>query len=300
MIMQRRGFSLIEVMIALMITSMLLAGLFATIYQVGFMQRSVETIVSADERAAIILHQMERDIMGVFIPEQIHKIIKKEDEDSKKGIDKVFYGTQKEKQLELLTFITNNPLELYLKIKNVKPKPRVARVLYRLVPEKGHKNSFTLTRQEGQKLSFKEYKKDAKGSLRPFNILEGLASCSITYFKLEGAKKGEESKKNNYKKLNHWPEKETADKKKTITLPAYVELKIELWDNAYENKKSFSMQIPILIDPRMPKPIKKPKPKTQQAPQAQPAKTPSVTTAMKKKTQKPNKFSLTSSLMEPS
>ena len=56
----------------------------------------------------------------------------------KKPLEKVFYSVNKEGNLNQLSFLTTNPLQVYWSSKAGSAKPRIARVLYTLKEEKRH------------------------------------------------------------------------------------------------------------------------------------------------------------------
>lgn len=260
------GFSLLELMIALLIGAMIISGLFATLYQVGRAQHSISMVTDANQQAAIIFNHLERDIMGAFIPEQVEPIqSKKQEEDTQaqqaKPIEKVFWGKARDdKNLQLLTFITSNPLEPYLGVKNTKPKTRVARVVYRLDPQKGFKDSFVLSRQEGADLSYAVYKKQADKKKVPvrYDMVDNIAALSISYLVPDAEKKvNDDEQKREYKKTKNWnsDSKNEKDKDKGIqyTLPEFLQISLELWDTAHEKKFNFSYTIPVLFKKGKPK-----------------------------------------------
>lgn len=268
--MKQRGFSLIELLLTVLIGGIILTGLFSTLYQVSGAQAAIASITDVHQRAAILFNHLERDLMGAFIPEQV-SLIKKDkkdkaesDEEEKKGIDKIFWGTVRDANLNTLTFITNNPLEVYLKATNRKPKPRVARVVYRLQPQKGVKNSFILTRQEGEDLSFALYTKTNVSTTQrskivspAFEMIDGIASLGVAYLTpKQDNKKEDRTKKREYKSAKEWnsdqkkEQKTAGGKQKEVreyNLPEFIAVKLELWDIAYEKKYSFEYVVPIMF-----------------------------------------------------
>ena len=75
-----------------------------------------------------------------------------------KPIEKIFYSTNKDGILEMLTFVTNNPLVVYVGKDVGEVKPKVVRVQYSLKPEADKKNSYTLFRQESMELDLEKFK----------------------------------------------------------------------------------------------------------------------------------------------
>lgn len=259
------GFSLIELMIALVISTMIITGLFSTLYQVGLAENTITSVTDAHQKASILFTHLERDIMGAFIPEQADPIKKPKDahdkqETAAKPVDKIFWGKSRDdKNLELFTCITSNPLEVYLGAKNTKPKTRIARIVYRLEPQKGVKDSFILMRQEGADVFFDSYKKTAGKNKTPagYEMIEGIASLSISYLAPDTKnekKEGQEEKKK-YEKTKNWNSEVKQEKTGQIQykLPEFVEIELFLWDTRHEKKFEFTYTIPIMFQKDRPK-----------------------------------------------
>lgn len=259
------GFSLIELMISLTISAMIIAGLFSTLAQVGAAENTITSVADVHQKAAILFTHLERDIMGAFIPEQVDPLKKPKDaqgkqEDAIKPVDKVFYGKSRdEKNLELLTCITSNPLEVYLGAKNTKPKARIARVVYRLEPQKGVKDSFVLMRQEGSDVFFDSYKKTTgKNKIAPgYEMIENIASLSIFYLAPDTKQEQSEGQdgKKKYTKHKNWNSEVKQEKTGQIQykLPEFVEIELFLWDTVHEKKFEFTYVIPIMFQKDKPK-----------------------------------------------
>lgn len=272
----KKGFILIEVIIALVISSMLAISLLTFLYQLTQVQSVVDDIVVTSGRAAIVQYQLERDLMGSFVPvladiqptttaeqekkeEQANQAEKKEEKpvekkEKPKPIEKVFYGVRKDDRLDTLTFITSNPMQVYGATEQAtKPRPRIARVVYRLAPDKQRKNSYVLTRQEGRELYFDAYKPEAK-EIPTYDVIDGIKDFSVQYIVLvekEPEKKDEEKKvEREYKKLNEWKEQKERkeEEKQTPALPTLVEIRFVLWDSSYENDISYVFTVPIMAE----------------------------------------------------
>ena len=63
----------------------------------------------------------------------------KKEKKERKELKKVFYGINRGTMLDVLTFITNNPMSAYWGKQTGKAKPKVARVVYRLVEDREQK-----------------------------------------------------------------------------------------------------------------------------------------------------------------
>ena len=169
----RQGFSLIELMVVLTISSGIALMLFQVYNQSMRILGRVDGIVSTDIRVFTFYDRFEKDVTGAFIPligdlELAKKMLEKHEGDvrtqqlkqqekSAEGSDKEkksekpqkvkpvtladiqvkrsFVCSQKDGKLSQLSFITNNPMEVYSEGSSV-VKPRIARVSYSVEPEK--------------------------------------------------------------------------------------------------------------------------------------------------------------------
>ncbi len=254
----RRGFVLLEVLISTLIAGFISTGLLITIFQINRVQQTVNTLSSVYGRLAILQNQMERDVMGAFVPAQIDVVqtstAKKE---QIKPLEKVFYGKSKGDggRLDILTFITSNPLQIFFGVKDVKIKPHAARVVYRVVPDEKRKNSYVLFRQEGtSNLLFDAYTRDAQGEFRSFPMIDGIQNLTVQFVSIEQEKAEEKTHvKRIYKRTFEWQSEQKKEqekkpqlqKKEPVKLPHQLEIEVSLWDSVFESARSFKLTIPI-------------------------------------------------------
>jgi type II secretory pathway pseudopilin PulG len=262
----KRGFVLIEVLVSTLIAAFISTGLLSTIFQISRLSQTVNTIANVYGRIAILQNQMERDIMGAFVPAQVDVIQTSTlKADQPKPLEKIFYGVGKAEggRLDVLTFITSNPLEIFFGVKDVKLKSRVARVVYRLVADERRKNAYILMRQEGtSNLSFDVYKPDAQGEFRAFPVIDGIQNLSISYISITQTKPEAGARpKRTYKKVGQWQSEQKKEqapkapttriplalgpKKEPIRLPNQIEVTLSLWDSMFQDVRTFQLIIPI-------------------------------------------------------
>jgi len=247
----KNGFVLIELLIATLITSMISLLLLTALQQINKFQAVIDDTIAIYTRAAIFHHQLEKDIMGAFIPIQAYKQQhppnnKKEE---KPPLDQVFYSSNQDKKLGTLTFITTNPLAVYWGVKTGSARPRVARIVYKLRPDDKNKESFTLFRQEGNELAFSHYKKDNPKAPRAYQLIDGIKDLSVTYTIVEKQKEADK-KQPTYKTVTtwNWPQKDSQDKKEKEPLPQFITINLVLWDNNYKRDISFTFTFALLIE----------------------------------------------------
>ncbi len=261
-----QGFILLELIVTVLIASFISTGLLTTIVQMSRVKQTINTLTNSNGRVAIAQNQLERDIMGAFVPAQVEMIqtstLKQE---KQKPLEKVFYGTSKGNggRLELLTFITNNPLEIFYGVKESKLKPRIARVVYRLMPDERRPNSYILLRQEGTSdLTFEKYTPDSIGERRPFIMIDDIQNMTLSYITpeqppTEQAQTARAKPVRTYKKHSRWssdPKKKNSPaaaplsplKKEPIRLPHSVEVTLSLWNSTFDDTRTFQFTIPVV------------------------------------------------------
>lgn len=275
----RPGFTLIEVLLALVIVAIMGSMLFTSLIQIQFGARVADDLIDESQRALIIHQQLEKDFMGVMVPvaavfEEEEKNAKKpapqapqqnqpakqpekvpepvEKKEKPKPVTKVFFASNRENNIDTLTFITNNPLQVFWSEKTGKAKPRVARVVYRLVPEKDAKNVFKLVRQEGSDLQFDAYKPGSTKEIREFMLADNIKSLSITYHYVvepkkddKGTNKEKEKEKKEVKTTKEWnsDEKEQKEKRGGKQYPDWITITCALWDIKRERSTDYEFKI---------------------------------------------------------
>lgn len=257
--MMRPGFTLLEVLIAIAVGSMLGVLLFTMVTQVTNNARIVSGVMDVHTRMIIAMRQLERDISGAMIPTQESApATTASDKDAtsqaSKKVSKVFYNSMKNDQLEFFTFITNNPLQRVWENAAGVPVPRCVRVVYRLKPDtsikKGEKQ-YILTRQELSDLNADLVLKDgseAAKKYRTYEMIDGVLS-----FKLKFQQREDGDKKTNAEKKDVmvWDSDSKLDNGKERPaqnmVPEVVYCEFVLSDNQ-KGKHKVIISIPILPD----------------------------------------------------
>ena len=313
----KQGFSLIELMVALTISSGVALMLFQVYNQSLRILGRVDGIVSTDIRVMTFYDRFEKDVTGAFIPligdlDLAKKMLEKHEGDvrtqqlkqqeqegeggeSKEKsaqkpqkvkpvtladiqVKRSFVCSQKDGKLAELSFITNNPLEVYAESPSV--KPRIARVSYSIEQDKEKKGLFKLVRRESKKLKLAEIKKE-----RPYALLNNIKSLKVELLATEPVKEPEEEEKTEkdkdpkdvkkeadkkegdpkkeekkeeekpkpLKTYTEWPasdEKEVQskdDKKKPSPrdLPQFVKVFLTYEDPIEEREKAYEFMIPV-------------------------------------------------------
>ncbi len=282
----KSGIILIDVLIGTAIAALIGTILTSAWFQTNRFSLAIDESISLYTRATLLHHQLEHDITGAFAPmafeihttpsdkevEQNETKTTQADKKKKKEIEKIFYGINKDGKLDTLTFITNNPLQVYWGKTAGKPKARIARVVYKLEQDQEQKDSYNLYRQEGQELDFTAYKKDAPKSIRRYEFIRGIKDFTVEYIvqeiKAEDKEKTTEEQPVTYKTYKEWKEEDKEKNEKSDTqrppIPNMVRVTGMLWNERYKKETSFMFDYPIIAS-QLQKPKKQPAPKQQAA-----------------------------------
>lgn len=221
--MKTQGMTLIEVIVALSVSSMLALMLYQTFSQSQRAGLMIDAQLDYEVAMPIMYNQLDKDISSLFVPEQVFsELMQKDKEKQKNRFKNIFVCSLKDKNVESLSFLSTHSLSLFNTI-----VPRSVRVLYRLAPAAN--GLFTLMRQESTKLdlSLAKFKED---KIPEYELMRGLKEFSLELIVPEKtsdkgeAKKSEEKK---YKSLHAWQpdEAETAEKKPEALIPEFVIVK---------------------------------------------------------------------------
>jgi prepilin-type N-terminal cleavage/methylation domain-containing protein len=272
----KHGFTIIELLVSMFIASVLSVSLTNYLGQVYTFQTIITNLIDADIRAIMVSAQFESDLMGIFIPydpssinlqsdkKQINKTStdksteQTENETTKeekkiKPYENVFLAQTKDKQLQVLSMISTNALNVYWSETVGKPKPNITRITYRLIPDPINKQSFMLTRREQGDLIYKPYK-DEKQLSDEYVLADGIKELIITYHAQPQTIDDDKDSTNKvesvethvwqYPKKNESQEEEK-EKKEEITLPNMATIELILWNEQYNRSTLYSYAIEI-------------------------------------------------------
>jgi len=247
--MRAPGFILIEVLLASALAAIIGVLLLASFDQINKSVMSVDSLIDVHSRATLVGRQMEHDIAGAFIPlEDTKNYVEKEDEKApssvpeQKTLDKIFYGSSRDGQLNILTFITNNPLQVYWSDDIGQAKPCIVRVVYRLehdgIEKDPKKNSYKLMRQESTNLEFGDFSKDATSSIRAYELARDIKKLSISY----KARSSDKDSDTQQKVDTAWE----GDEGEYEDLPAMVTIALTLWHTGKRRDTTYTFYVPIM------------------------------------------------------
>lgn len=268
--MNKKGFSPLEIVLALAIFSFLGTILFQSLFNMNKSLLSVTSISSHDTKCLLLQNIWDKELSGAYIPEvkkldesldsEIFTVLKK-NEDTKKTENnkeekkekdifikpkKAFFCDTESGNMHLFTFITTNPLAVY----NMK-KPRTMRVVYQLKPSQDGDNTFSLYRKEIQNIfDLSGLEETGTGKERSFQVVNGIKTLAVEFFaeslpepekkqksdskKTETKQEKKEKEPRTFIKVQSWDPQEIekmAEEKKLIKpLPAFIKIIVTFYD----------------------------------------------------------------------
>ena len=265
----KAGFTLIEVLIATAIASILGASLFFSFYQTEKVVTYMTDYVDIFSAAILVDHQLSKDVAGAFIPVQAilpkkkpkqkqqqgqtQEPPQKEEQQQKKPILKdTFMSQNRGSNMSMFSFITNNPMRIFWGKKTGEPKPSIARVVYTLEEDKDapkDKPRFILYRQEGADLNLAPYTKK-ESNFERYQIADNIKACTLEFVVSvepeEDKQKGKEGSIE-FKTFKDWQlGKDEKDLRSKAKIPDEVRMTLTLWDSRQLQDREFVFTIPIV------------------------------------------------------
>lgn len=269
----RKGFAILEVMLALAIGAILSVILIESIASMGRSFKKISAVSSLERRFTLIQQQFDRDFSGVIAPsitleeEQLRvteddgsgpddkekkeiedkatpkaKTDSKKEKPKKKRIPYAFFSKNSEGgNCTQLTCITTNPVAVY-----GEAMPRLARVVYSLDPDPEHEGLFLLSRQQSDILDFKNFSSNTSKPIRKYTISDGIQSLKIDYLAPKPPEKiNDQAMTREEAEENRKKRKEQAKKKPKRELIPLSEWKY--FETDEEEEKSKRPPIPVFI-----------------------------------------------------
>jgi prepilin-type N-terminal cleavage/methylation domain-containing protein len=255
----KKAFTLIEILIATAIASLLATSLFYAYYQTNKMVTFTSDYIDFFNTAILVDRQFTKDVSGAFIPVQAVKVKKakqqeqkaeqktdqkKQNESEEQPLLKDPFVSKGKDQLQLFSCITNNPMRIYWGKKSGGPQPAIARVVYTLQEDKQapkNKPRFALYRQEGIELALAPYTKK-ESVIERYLIADNIKECTLTFFVIdEKEKEGRE-----IIEFSEWRVgKDEKDLRSKVKVPNAVRLDLTLWNKAQTRERSFSFSLQL-------------------------------------------------------
>lgn len=149
--MKSPGFSMLEIIVVMAVSTIIMTCLFEIYNQTSSNMNKVQRFVLQDSHIITLQHRLEKDFTGLsaiwYKQSDFEKIkAQQEKKEPSKDFKKqsfYFYSTNKDQQLDILTFITTSSLQSYGDVSS-----SFVRVVYKLEPDTINKGLFKLMRKE--------------------------------------------------------------------------------------------------------------------------------------------------------
>ncbi|MBN1549285.1 prepilin-type N-terminal cleavage/methylation domain-containing protein [Candidatus Babeliales bacterium] len=229
----RRGFTLIEIVIGLALSSLLAAALYSSLFQTQRTQSLVDSFSELDSSLLLIMHQLEHDFAGAVVFCEPKKQTKKE-ADKTKTLKQQFFGACHDDTFSIVTFLSTNPLSRY-----AVTTPRLVRIAYRLKKNQGN-GLYSLMRQESDNLHWFSQREEEQP--KPILLSGAIEVLSLDYIVTDTS--GEKSEVKTYREWNSDAEKK--DKKQPdVATPSYIGITLTMRDSVTSRSETVSCKFPI-------------------------------------------------------
>ncbi len=269
------GFSILELVIGLMISTMLITISFSIYNQIVRSTQFVQRVTTTDTHAIILKDRLQKDILGIMPlwftkkdyeesakaktstqpkeSEQEEQPESKENkqETSKNKENSFFYSSNHDNnRLDCFSFITTNPLRMYGSSEH---KPCV-RVVYQLQKDIKKESQFRLFRKEIDDLEFNLEAIHNSGAL--YEIASNIKTFSIEFGFIDPIKTSNQTEKKEtdplqdksieFTWINEWDAKKESAIKKPI-LPKFIKIKIVFTEEkgTHEQEYNFCFLVPL-------------------------------------------------------
>jgi prepilin-type N-terminal cleavage/methylation domain-containing protein len=269
----QKGFSILELIISIMISTILMTAALTIFQQVSSGSRKIQNVTSKDLSLMILEKRLSDDLLGLspvwFTKENITKKPEAQNEsaktakssDTKKqsleqkepNIEKnnFFYAQTQNNQLDFMTFISTNTLQSF-----ATPRLYIARIVYLLQPDPNKSGFFMLQRKEEAQISNEiNIEKIRQGTF--YTIVKNIKNCSLEYgfIDLSPEKRAKSPDKEwKMKWVQQWGKEQENEKTEnsdseqyTPKLPDTVRIKITLQE--FENGPTSEHQIYCIVPP---------------------------------------------------
>lgn len=262
---KQQGFTLFELMISMLLTTILMTAAFAIYNQVQKSSQLIEHMTNYDTKVAIFQDRLATDLAGItplwFSADDYEKIkarsISPDKQSTKKKFNdqvtenKFFYAeVDQNKRFNFFTFATVNAMQMY-----GSNNQRFVRVVYKLVPKPGKENIFKLMRKEEESFSAEFESASIIKSGTFYTILDNLKLCNFEYGFIDQPKNNQNKKQqpdkpSGFKWLTDWGvviEKTKTNEYKPA-LPEFIKVTIKFVD-PFEKSHEYICHITNPVNP---------------------------------------------------
>ncbi len=248
------GFTLIEIVIGIMLSSIVSLVLYNMLNQTTRVVENVTSYTNLDNKIAVLYNQIDKTISAAFLPriEEVRSTLSTETvtviktnktgkpenkEEKKQKVEKIFYSENDGANLKLLTFLSTGAVRGY-----DESGGNITRVVYRLVKDEQNPGFFKLLIQQNSKFLDLDILKPENSKTRSYELATGIKSLKAVYYAREEKQEGE--KNITRTKLPDWGSKEMLEKYKQ-KLPEFVDLNGVIWDDVKKRNTEIKFKFNI-------------------------------------------------------
>ncbi len=252
------GFTIIEFVIGIMISSILLTASLTIYNQISKSSIKIQNITSQDLAIRILQKRISDDLMGLC-PVWFKKEDLKDSKQAKNNDQQLpniknnnyFYAQTNNEQLDFMTFISCNTLQAY-----PTPEHQIARVVYILKKDDDKENFFKLQRKEETQIS-NEFNIEKIKEGKFYTVIENIKKCVVEYGFIEKTDSQKEKipdKEQQIKWVKQWTTKQQDEKEKkekeqkdsSVNMPDIIKINITLQEliNKPESEHIFYSILP--------------------------------------------------------
>ena len=213
----RAGFTLIELIIFIAVSSVLAMTLFMSLNQTTSVVERANLFMTTDGTHILIANQLQKDFSSAL-----------------EGFNVQYDGNR----VTVLSFVSTNALTVYQN-----PKPRFVRLIYRIEPNAQKEGAYKLTRQESAKLDYQEAIKD-ENRAGQFELTRAIKNITIEYITTEQQKGQQKKGPDQFKIVKEWQ----GDAVKNV-MPAGLIITISFWDVRYKKEIDYTVKIMRVATP---------------------------------------------------
>lgn len=280
---KNKAFTLLEVLIALSISSFIVLGMMQGFRNIQKILSRTQIILQLNKSVCLLFNQMERDFNTIIIPQlaEEEKPDKKTDKKEESTEEKVTVKKDKKKEIEFFigkfdedeeiekigdkkykpfkstNFVNTNPLQIW-----GQKRIRLVRILYELIKDKKQSTreitTYNLYRKETIDLKNVKFEQEETVSTKKqeYTIRKHLVATNIKKMYLEYVMPKPQDSKDKTdisqlteeeKQIKSFSWGKTKETKNIV--PEYVEIHITFWGNDLKTEETFSCMIPILSYP---------------------------------------------------
>ena len=236
-----KGFSLIEVILAMAISIGLTAILFQSLSQSNVVLQRIITFSGLERKVTVLEQLLDREISGITIPNLVWDESKQNKDDESNGVSKdgekkdadkknkdessekkdaqkennipqsFVYEADEAGNLKTFTFITTNPAAVYSE-----PQTRLVRIRYTFVPDPETPGTFIVMHQQSENLDPKVFATDSNEGIRSYPLINGVKKLTCEFLIEKSEEKSKDADKKESKKDAKDLKKDTKEVHKKI------------------------------------------------------------------------------------